>query len=98
MLRVSHPLLIYVNVKILLERIINSLSQTIRRDAEMTTSRLTLLNIEDLAEQLGVSVATIYRWRSNGESCPPAFKIGGAVRWSQESVDEWLNSQMEIAS
>jgi excisionase family DNA binding protein len=60
-------------------------------------SRLILLNIEQLAEQLGVSVATIYRWRSLGESCPPAFKIGGSVRWSQEAVDTWLAEQMEVA-
>ena len=62
----------------------------------MGHSRLVLLNVVEVAEQLGVSVATIYRWRSLGESCPPAFKIGGNVRWSQEAVDGWLAEQMEV--
>jgi excisionase family DNA binding protein len=67
-------------------------------NANMKRSRLVLLNIDDVAELLGVSVATIYRWRSLGENCPPAFKIGGSVRWSQEAVDDWLEAQMEVAS
>jgi excisionase family DNA binding protein len=66
-------------------------------NASMKHSRVVLLNIDDVADLLGVSVATIYRWRSLGESCPPAFKIGGQVRWSQESVDRWLEAQMEVA-
>jgi excisionase family DNA binding protein len=67
-------------------------------DVNPNRSRLVLLNVENVAEQLGVSVATIYRWRSLGENCPPAFKIGSSVRWSQDSVDNWLSAQMEQAN
>lgn len=66
-------------------------------NANMNRSRLVLLTVVEVAEQLGVSAATIYRWRSLGESCPPAFKIGGNVRWSQAAVDAWLAEQMEVA-
>ncbi|MGA1812755.1 helix-turn-helix domain-containing protein [Frondihabitans sp. 4ASC-45] len=52
------------------------------------------LDVGAIAEQLGVSVATIYRWRSEKRDMPRAFKAGGKVRWTQDSVDEWVQSQM----
>lgn len=56
-----------------------------------------LLNAQDLAEQTGMSVSSIYRKRSLGESLPRALKIGSLVRWTQESVDQWITEQMEEA-
>jgi len=51
------------------------------------------LDINDLAEELGVSVATLYRWRSDGSDMPTGFKIGSQVRFRQETVDAWIEEQ-----
>lgn len=59
--------------------------------------RLTaLLTAKDLSAQTGMSISTIYRKRSLGESLPRAVKIGGhAVRWRQVDVDAWIEEQLE---
>ncbi|SDQ49517.1 helix-turn-helix transcriptional regulator [Leucobacter chromiiresistens] len=54
-----------------------------------------LLRAADIAEQLGISTASVYRRRSLGEPLPPAIKIGGSVRWKQSDVDAWIDSQRE---
>lgn len=51
------------------------------------------LDINDLAEVLGLSKASLYRWRSDGTDMPQGFKIGSRVRWTQQSVDEWIEAQ-----
>lgn len=51
------------------------------------------LDVHQLADQLGVSVQTIYRWRSEGADMPRGFKVGNGVRWRQERVDEWIAAQ-----
>ena len=56
-----------------------------------------LVDVVGLSAQLGVSVSSIYRRRSLGESLPPALKIGGAVRWRQSDIDAWLEQQLEVA-
>ncbi|KAB1661536.1 helix-turn-helix domain-containing protein [Pseudoclavibacter sp. CFCC 13796] len=48
-----------------------------------------LLTIKDLARYLSVSEKTIRNLRSKGEG-PRAVKIGGSVRWRQETVDQYL--------
>jgi len=52
------------------------------------------LDINELASQLGVSTATLYRWRSTGADMPRGFKVGARVRWTQQSVDDWIDKQM----
>lgn len=52
-----------------------------------------LWDVNDLAEYLGVSVATIYRKRSLGEPLPAALRIGSRVRWRPEVVESWLAEQ-----
>jgi excisionase family DNA binding protein len=49
-----------------------------------------LLTIQEVGEQLKLAPQTIYRKRSEGADIPAAIKIGGRVRWRQESVDAWL--------
>jgi excisionase family DNA binding protein len=67
-------------------------------DVNINRTRETLLTVDQVALQLGISSASLYRWRSLGEPSPPAFKIGGTVRYSQDSVDTWLSQQMEQAN
>lgn len=55
-----------------------------------------LLTAEDLAAQLGLSVSSIYRMRSLGESLPRAARLGArAVRWRQADVDAWIEEHLE---
>lgn len=63
------------------------------------TSAERLLTAEDLADQLGISVSSIYRMRSNRESLPRATRVGArAVRWRQADVDKWLEANLEPES
>lgn len=52
-----------------------------------------LLNVVELAEVLGVSVATIYDWRYQGHTdrFPPTVKLGSALRWRASDVRKFLN-------
>lgn len=51
-----------------------------------------LWGVEDLAEFLGVSVQTIYHWRTKNYG-PPGRRIGKYVRYSPTDVEEWLERQ-----
>jgi len=48
-----------------------------------------------LAKRLGLSVSTIERLRAQGSSdLPPHIKIGGAIRYDDTTVEEWLQSKL----
>lgn len=51
-----------------------------------------LLGPRELAEYLGVPVATIYRWNHlrNG---PRAIRVGRHVRYRVADVESWLDAQ-----
>ena len=49
-----------------------------------------LWTVEELAEFLGVPVATIYAWRNRGEG-PPAFRVGRYLRFRSDEVTAWLD-------
>ena len=51
-----------------------------------------LLNDVQVAERLGLSVASVRRWRWVGEG-PTFVKIGASVRYRQEDIAEWLESR-----
>ena len=53
-----------------------------------------LLSIHDLAEYLGVPVATIYDWRVDGKG-PCGIRVGRHVKFAQSDVQAWLDSQRE---
>ncbi|TCL84802.1 MULTISPECIES: helix-turn-helix domain-containing protein [unclassified Rathayibacter] len=55
------------------------------------------LDVHDVAIQLGISVATLYRWRSIGADMPKGFKVGSKLRFTQESVDAWIEAQQAKA-
>lgn len=53
-----------------------------------------LLDIQQVADRLKVSVGCIRAWRLRGEG-PPAIKLGSVLRWDPEEVIDWLNSRRE---
>jgi excisionase family DNA binding protein len=52
-----------------------------------------LINTNELAELLGVSVMTISRLRSKGM---PYMKLGGSVRFDPSKIKEWMQSREEV--
>lgn len=54
----------------------------------------TYLTIEEVADYLNISTGTLYQWRHRGFG-PVAHKFGGAVRYSQSDVDEWIASNRD---
>ncbi len=55
----------------------------------MKTKRL--LNVEEISEYLGVKVATIYGWVSEGYI--PHIKLGRLVRFDLDAVTEWVKQK-----
>ncbi|WP_311380648.1 helix-turn-helix domain-containing protein [Arthrobacter sp. ISL-69] len=49
------------------------------------------LSPAQLAEELRIPLATIYVWRSRHQG-PRGHKIGAHVRYSRQSINEWLAS------
>lgn len=58
----------------------------------MTIERL--LDIDDLAQILGISRHAVHQMRYVGEA-PPAVKIGRALKWRREDVEAWLAERVE---
>jgi len=52
-----------------------------------------LLTIEDLAEYLGVPVATLYAWRYRRQG-PPGFRVGRYVRFRRSDVEAWIEDRI----
>ena len=48
-----------------------------------------LMDINDLADYLGIPVPTIRKWRYEGKG-PIGVKIGKYVRWHPDEVERWL--------
>ena len=48
-----------------------------------------LLNENDLARYLGVSLAACRKWRTQGRG-PTFIKLGSLVRYRSEDVEQWL--------
>ncbi len=55
--------------------------------------------IQDIqvANQLGVSRATIWRWVKLGYFPKPVKLSAGCTRWRIEDVDNWAESRAEVA-
>ena len=54
-----------------------------------------LLNAQDVARVLGISVEALYRWRSMGMPTPKAIRIGRTLRWTPEAVDDFIRAHQE---
>ncbi len=47
---------------------------------------------QELADYLGVPLATVYVWRTRGGG-PPALKVGRHLRFRAEDVATWVRSR-----
>lgn len=63
-----------------------------RRTSE---SRSSLIGAVNLAEMIGVSVETIYRWSRESRG-PVPTRIGRSLRYRMEDVDAWLESSRGV--
>ena len=55
-----------------------------------------LLNIDELADYLGVPVSTIYDWRTRG--CGPrAYRFGKHLKFAVSDVRLWVEQQRDGA-
>lgn len=52
-----------------------------------------LLRVQELAEYLGVPVATLYQWRYRGEG-PAGFRVGRHLRYRWSEVEAWIERQI----
>jgi hypothetical protein len=50
-----------------------------------------LWGVKDVADYLGVPVATLYQWRSHGYG-PPGRRMGKHLRYVPNQVREWVRS------
>lgn len=50
--------------------------------------------VDAVCKAIEVPRQTFYRWRSEGKG-PRAHRIGGQLRFSGESLNEWLAEQLE---
>lgn len=55
-----------------------------------------LLTTQQLADYLGVPVATLYAWRYTGDG-PPGFRVGKHLRYRSSDVDEWVRDRIDTA-
>lgn len=47
-----------------------------------------LMDIQQAAEYLGLTVGTMYQWRSQHKI--PYIKVGHRVKFKKEQLDQWL--------
>lgn len=52
------------------------------------------MTLADLADWLVVPHRTVYSWRQRGEG-PPAYKVGGKLRWRRSDVEDWLQAHRD---
>jgi len=50
-----------------------------------------LLSVQELAEYLGVPVATLYQWRTKRYG-PVGLRVGKHIRYRRQEVERWLAS------
>jgi excisionase family DNA binding protein len=53
-----------------------------------------LLTLNQVAEYLGVPLATLYQWRHRGEG-PRGIKVGGHVRVRESELERYLDAQTD---
>jgi excisionase family DNA binding protein len=53
------------------------------------------LTPEQVAQRLGKSKVTIYRWSRKGEG-PAGVRIGGTIKFDKAEVERWLSAQETV--
>jgi excisionase family DNA binding protein len=53
-----------------------------------------LLSPQQLADYLGVPLASVYRWRYEGTG-PRGIKVGKHVRYRRRDVEAWLETRTD---
>lgn len=53
-------------------------------------SKPATLRANDVAAEIGIDPATLYRWLQRGILPPPTIKVGRTVRWSRAVLDKFL--------
>ena len=53
-----------------------------------------LISAQDLADYLGVPIATVYTWRHRRLG-PPGFRVGKHLRYRRRDVEEWIVGRLE---
>ncbi|HEY5455270.1 MAG TPA: helix-turn-helix domain-containing protein [Acidothermaceae bacterium] len=53
-----------------------------------------LLTSKELAQYLGVPVATLYQWRAKSAG-PRAAKVGRYLRYRRQDVESWIASRSD---
>jgi predicted DNA-binding transcriptional regulator AlpA len=71
-------------------------SQTCERESVAKFQFQKLLTEQSVADNVGLSVASVRRWRLLGKG-PKYIKIGAAVRYRPEDLWAWLESQPAYA-
>lgn len=56
-----------------------------------------LLNIDELAEYLGVPIRTIYDWRQTGNG-PRGTRVGRQLKFAVSDVMAWIDCQREATT
>lgn len=51
-----------------------------------------LLTDQEVAKVLTVSRSTVWNWTKTLESFPQPIKIGGATRWREEDIWDFVNA------
>lgn len=62
-----------------------------------TTAPQQLLSPKEVAEELGIPLATVRCWIRDGKDLPPMAKIGHRIYFRRRDVDAWLNAKFEGA-
>ncbi len=52
-----------------------------------------LLTVKELADYLGVPVATLYQWRYRREG-PPGFRVGRYLRYRRSDIERWIEDRI----
>ncbi|UOQ57799.1 helix-turn-helix domain-containing protein [Leucobacter allii] len=53
-----------------------------------------LLDVQELADYLGIPVSTIYDWRTRGLG-PPAYRFGKHLKFAVGDVRNWVEQQRD---
>ncbi len=54
-----------------------------------TESMSPLLTVKQVAEMLGVTTSTVWRWR-DAKEIPMPIEIGGTLRWRRAEIEKWI--------